>query len=216
MKVALVVPFHDSDGSRTEAFMKTWRILVALYPWDYLGKFHGMEPGMKFNRSRARNTGVRALDKADVVVVCDADSYPEKTPLREAIEGAFEDQKVHFPMTRIHQLNKNGHVGYYYGPSAGGCWVTTPDTWWNLGGQDERGGYSADDRPMLEVMEAFNLGPVYHPGVLRCLWHAGETRTVPAETTKLVKEYLDLCRDPVLMHKYLAANMEKRLRSSYE
>lgn len=212
MQVALIVPYYDPDGSRLNAFDFVWIKLQELYSWDKSIIAPGVRHGV-FNRGRARNQGVRSAEnhKADVVVICDADSYPERDPLMRAIIGAANDGKVHFPMTRIHQLNQQGITAYTYGPSAGGCWVATPETWFELGGQDERGGYSADDRPMLEIMEAFGKGPVYHEGVMKCLWHSGEHRTVPKATTDLIQEYLDLNRDPVAARKYLDDNQVARL-----
>lgn len=177
--------------------------MKGLYPWAFTWTSHG-DIAVDFNRAQARNIGVRwaSQTKCDVIVICDADSYTERTPLREAIEEAYEDKKVHFPFTMVHQLDRVGRVTHAY-RSSGGCWVTRPDVWQELGGMDERGGWSVDDRSFLEVMKTFGAGPVHHPGFLTCLWHATGGRKATPESTTIIGDYLVRSGNPEKMRRYI-------------
>jgi hypothetical protein len=202
MKVGLGIPFWGDDETRITAYKSVYARLKEMYLWDVIiGGTWGLQP----HRGKARNAIVEQFKDFDVIVLCDADSYPQEGPLKQAIEDAYVDYKIHFPHTTIWQLDSQGGLKYPYGPSAGGCWVFRPETWAYLGGMEERGGWSVDDRSFLEVMKTFELGPVYHRGVLTCLWHATEARIVPPEDKAIIQEYLDLSGKPLEMRRYLNA-----------
>lgn len=211
MKVALAIPYSSVEPSRVEAYLKMTSVMKDIYPWDTVNTF-GVGFDGEFRRGASRN---RAMHKLwgrgfDVVVLCDADSYPEPEPLTEAIEDAYLDERIHFPHNIVQPLGKHGEFLRAYGPSAGGCWVSRPDAWFDAGGMEERGGWSVDDRTFLEQISAMGLGPVYHEGKLTCLWHAVTARKVPPEDKALIQEYLDVKRSRAHMRAYLALNHDLR------
>lgn len=193
LRVALGIPFRSAEPTRISAFQKTMRELQGLYPWSTVvagtdGRDHG-----DFNRGRARNMLVETLHGADVIVLCDADSIPQISGLSSAVTSAHLAGGMHFPFKTVLDLGPTGQPLRTYGPSAGGCYVFKPETWALLRGQDERGGYSLDDRAMLVAVNTLLGGPVYHDGVLTCLWHKRGPETRPSAYTQgLIKEYLAL------------------------
>lgn len=211
MRVALAIPYSSVEPSRVQAYLKMTEVMRDIYPWDSVNTF-GVGFDGEFRRGASRN---RAMHKLwgrgfDVVVLCDADSYPERDALTEAIEDAYEDERIHFPHDRVQPIGKRGEFLRTYGPSAGGCWVSCPEAWFDVGGMEERGGWSVDDRTFLEQIEALRRGPVYHKGKLTCLWHAVTERKVPPEDKALIQEYLNLHRSAQAMRVYLALNHSLR------
>lgn len=200
MKVSLAFPFFSTEDTRLHAFSVIRQEMLGYYDWHraIIEEGGAFQYGIPFNRGRARNAAVKRLQGSDVIVLCDADSFPEKDPLMRAILGAANDGKVHFPHNTVKTPTE------VYGPSAGGCWVVTPRTWSFLGGMEERGGWSVDDRCFLEVMEGLDRGPVFHDGILTCLPHArGAESVLTPESTEIINEYLSLRRDPEKTRAYL-------------
>lgn len=191
LRVALGIPFRSTEPSRLQAFQKTLGELQKLYPWSTVVAGTDNREYGDFNRGRARNMLVDQLRSADVVVLCDADSIPQAAPLNSAVTSANLQGGMHFPFKTVLDLGPKGQPMRTYGPSAGGCYVFKPETWALLRGQDERGGWSLDDRAMLVAVNTLLGGPVYHDGVLTCLWHKRGAETQPsAYTTQLINEYL--------------------------
>lgn len=190
MRVDLAIIYWGHDPFREAAFDK---VFDAMSGYDFCDYIRVTDPGPPFNRGRARNLAMSAFQdfETDVGVILDADSIPERDPLIRAILGAANEGGIHFPHTAVSQLNKLGTEAFRYGPSAGGCWVARPENWFGIGGMEERGGYSVDDRTFLEQMKAWNAGPHYHEGILTCLWHPPEGRIVPPEDRVLIQRYLD-------------------------
>jgi hypothetical protein len=103
-----------------------------------------------FNLAGARNLGVRNNADADVVILNDADTIPEIEPLRSAIEAAATDSAVHLPYTQYRSLRYEGTMQYANGyplrkcnhllvdGACSGVYVTSPETWFLHGGQDEK------------------------------------------------------------------------------
>lgn len=207
LRVALGIPFRSDETSRQLAFRKTLGELQKLYPWStVVAGTDGVNFG-EFNRARARNMLVEILNTADVIVLCDADSIPQEEPLNSSVSGAHLDGGMHFPFKTVLDLDQKGSPFRTYGPSAGGCYVFKPETWALLRGQDERGGYSLDDRGMLVAVNTLLGGPVYHDGILTCLWHKRGPETRPSPYTQgLIQEYLAAEGNPTA----LAAVLDRR------
>lgn len=148
-----------------------------------------------------RNSAVRVAEKrrADVVVLADADTLPEKEPLLAAIEGAAGSNVVHLPYTEYRSLRKAGtdqllagtpledcdHITIPYATS--GVYVTTPATWWACGGQDERFlGWAPEDMAWL-ISHRLLLGasPERHEGRVYALTHESPPKTGPAYDTSV-------------------------------
>ena len=104
-----------------------------------------------FNLARCRNLGIDSIaDAEEVIVINDADTIPQLEPLLEAIAAAATSGLVHLPYTRYHWLGTPGTAQFTAGTdldqcdfelvngACSGVYVTTPQSWWSHGGQDER------------------------------------------------------------------------------
>ena len=148
-----------------------------------------------FCLAACRNEGVRTAEALgyDVVVLADADTLPEQGPLLAAIEGARTSGRVHLPYTEYRSLRADGTSQYQAGtaldlcnhftvPAAcSGVFVATPDTWWSVGGQDERfRGWGMEDVAFLIAHRAL-LGAelVRHAGRVYALHHESATKHGP-------------------------------------
>jgi hypothetical protein len=164
-----------------------------------------------------RNKGVRLAEDmaADVVVLGDADTLPEREPLLAAIEGAARDGLVHLPYTQYWSLRGDGTAQYRRGvplercnhfevPGAcSGVYVASPATWWAHGGQDERFlGWGAEDAAFWSAHVAL-LGsePVRHEGRVYSLTHESATKEGPQYTANfaLCYRYHQAQSDPEAM-----------------
>lgn len=162
-----------------------------------------------FCLAACRNRGVRLAEElgADVVVLGDADTLPERDPLLEAIEQARYSRFVHLPYTEYRSLGATGtgqhrdgtplqdcdHVTIPFATS--GVYVTTPATWQACGGQDERyRGWGPEDFSWLIAHRAL-LGhdPVRHDGRVYALGHNSPPKQGPAydDAVKLYQRYLE-------------------------
>lgn len=162
-----------------------------------------------FCLAACRNMGVRLAeeDGYDVVVLGDADTLPEQEPLLVAIEAAQTSGLVHLPYTEYRSLSATGtgqhragkpiedcdHVTIPFATS--GVYVTTPETWWACGGQDERYlGWGPEDFSWL-IAHRTLLGhdPVRHEGRVYALGHDSPPKTGPAyeDAVELYQRYLE-------------------------
>lgn len=129
-----------------------------------------------FNVAAARNEAVRAA-RQGILIVADADTIPDETALKLAVQTV--DRSVVYPFNRYQYLTPES----VYGPlesavvereftnSVGGMFVTDWDTYWLLGGQDERfRRWGAEDNAWF--MAADTLASVERiPGVVRAFGH---------------------------------------------
>lgn len=209
VKVGLGIPFRSDNLSRKRALSHNLQTLPCLYDWHAYAVMSDGEIG-PFNRAKARNNIVRALGPyVDVLVVCDADSYPSIGPLDRAIQEAYDVGGIHFPFDQVDMLDQFGHIKHSYGPSAGGCWIFKPIDWWALGGMDERlGSWGTDDRAFQFCAQQLFGGVRQWPGVLTCLWHERDaaTKLVPEHVRILEDEYFSLAGDPIGLGQYLQAH----------
>lgn len=163
-----------------------------------------------FNLARCRNLGVAEIDDPDeVVVISDADTFPESAPLRAAIAQAASSGLVHLPYTEYHWLGARGSAELLDGTAAPDCdfelvlgacsgvYVTTPRTWWSHGGQDERfRGWGFEDAAWFLAHGAL-LGapPRRHPGRVFAMHHETQLR-----------QGMQFDRNEQLFHRYRAAS----------
>ena len=144
-------------------------------------------PQNDWNPAAARNAGVKQAeqDGCDVVIVNDADTIPEKAPLEQAVMGAFEDGYIHNPYTKyfvLDKLNTKMFIGgkkitqcekTEYKKALSGVLVSTPATWWELGGQDEKfSGWGFEDTAFAWIHQVVK-GSFYkrHEGSVFALSH---------------------------------------------
>lgn len=182
MKV--VLGFHYRGDKYREPIFKQIRPVLEGYDlWDDIIECDSGH--IPYNRSASRNLVVKqAIDRsADVVVVCDADSLPEREPLEKSIYAATTADGIFTPFDRVHQLSASFVRNLphnilrmrpfnTYGPSFGGCYVTTPDNWIRAGGMDERiCGWGYEDQIFLVAAKTFLSGHQLHPGNLLTFEH---------------------------------------------
>lgn len=187
MRVAAVIPWRGGQPDRERHHQTVRGHLQGLLPdaW-HIDADSGHQP---FSRAGSRNHGVRLAQDvgAEVVVVCDADTLPEREPLLAAIDAAH-DGRLHLPYTRYRSLTRRGLAQYRAGTALIGCevdhdheWATggvlviQTEAWWRAGGMDEDlVGWGWEDTAFRCCADAL-LGPtVRHEGVIHHLWHRQE------------------------------------------
>ena len=169
-----------------------------------------------FNLARCRNLGIDLIDDPDeVVVISDADTFPEVEPVRAAIAEAATSGLVHLPYTDYHWLGARGTDELLTGTAPDGCgfelvlgacsgvYVTTPRTWWAHGGQDERfRGWGFEDAAWF-IAHGTLLGspPRRHPGRVFAMHHATQLREGPQYelNAALADRYRAVADDPDAM-----------------
>ncbi|MEU6725490.1 hypothetical protein ABZ917_17425 [Nonomuraea wenchangensis] len=206
LRVLVVIPWRPQP-SRVLAYRLTVARYRELLPGvEIVDVDSGHEP---FCLAACRNRGVRLAEEsgADVVVLGDADTLPEREPLLAAIEGAATSGRVHLPYTEYRSLRADGTAQYRRGvpldrcnhlvvPAAtSGVYVTLPETWWACGGQDERFlGWAPEDVAWL-ICHRTLLGsePVRHEGRVYALHHQSAPKTGPVyeQAVALYQRYMD-------------------------
>ncbi|MEV7013290.1 hypothetical protein [Streptosporangium sp. NPDC051022] len=152
-----------------------------------------------------RNRGVRLAEEAgaDVVVLGDADTLPERDPLLEAIRGAATSGLVHLPYTAYRSLRRDGTAQYRGGvplqdcnyvevPGAcSGVYVTTPATWWSHGGQDELFlGWGGEDAAWSAAhLTLLGAEPARYEGRVYALHHASAVKEGEQYTANFARIY---------------------------
>ena len=215
MNVTVAIPFRGGQVDREVAFDYTREYLRKLLP---TARHIVVDTDHKpYNRSAGRNEAVRQA-KSGIVIVCDADSMPEKEPIEEAIEAA-SDGVLHIPYTVFTGLSREqtmrvllqdapfngGKPQMISTSSVGGCMVIDCDAYWAAGGQDE--GFvhwGGEDVAFWAACEAL-LGPtVRHSGILYGLWHPSEMNRKAPHYRQMIERqnrYRALRRKPEAMRK---------------
>jgi hypothetical protein len=175
-----------------------------------------------FNLSRCRNVGVGLVeDVRSVVVLNDADTIPERGPLLAAVAAAAGSPLVHLPYTEYRWLGAEGSEQFAEGTplpecsselvhgACSGVYVTTPETWWSHGGQDERfAGWGYEDAAWSVAHETL-LGapPARHEGRVFALHHVPQPRSGSQYEANagLMDLYRRAAVDVVLMRQLVAA-----------
>lgn len=144
--VTVVIPWRPTPD-------RVWAFNFAHAFWSDLGyqvcttDTHG-----RFNLAKARNHGVATAETAGakVVIVADADTICDAAAVRPAIAEAWANPTVVLPYTEYRSLQLAGTIELRNGTppvdcqhmpvpvACSGIYVTTPATWWSIGGMDER------------------------------------------------------------------------------
>lgn len=146
--VVVVIPYRWTPD-RAAAF---GAVADAWYAAGYHLRVAGSDHSKSFNLAEARNRGVHTaeLDLFNVVIVADADTIAEPEPVREAVEAARTSGLVHLPYTEYRTLGPIGTLQLQSGTppqdcahtvipiACSGVFIATTQTWWSIGGMDER------------------------------------------------------------------------------
>lgn len=180
--VAVVIPWRSTPDRipALEVSLKAWYA-------------RGAQPVLvdsghpRFNLAASRNGGVIAAQglRAAVVVVADADTIPAGRGLDDAIAAARTSGRVHLPYTEYRGIGPKGSGRVRAGedpstvpdqlviPGAcSGIFVAAPETWWSIGGMDERFTVWAPEDYAFRLAHETLLGPLErHPGPVFALHH---------------------------------------------
>lgn len=168
-----------------------------------------------FVLAACRNRAVAAVPQDEVVVIGDADTFPEVDALRAAVAAARTSGRVHLPYTEYHWLGREGTAQLRDGVrpedcvhelvrgACSGVYVTTPRTWAAHGGQDERfRGWGFEDAAWYLAHETlFGEPPVRHEGTVYALHHQAEVRAGERydANAALMERYRAAAGDPQAM-----------------
>lgn len=223
-----MVPWRDTDPYRARAFNRVIQHLQHILPGSVKVLPVDARADEVFSRAASRNMGVRLADRAgaDVVVLCDADTLPEQSPLLAAIGAAGRDGRLHMPFTRFLGLTKDGTADYLngrpvgeceveldYAYSVGGVFVIRPDAWSAAGGMDERfQAWGGEDLALRRAADTLLGLTVTHLGTITHLWHPPAQRDgTPANDAvwALAARYADAEGDPEAMRSLIAERAAK-------
>lgn len=181
-KVTVAIPFRPGSLDREIHYDYVKARLAELLP----GAEHlTVDVDGQFSRARVRNEAVRRA-RGDVVVLCDADTVPEATPLHRAIAGATEDGRLHLPYNQFRGLSAESTLAVYARgldphqvPATevsmrpiGGVWVIRADAWWRAGGMDEKFvGWGFEDDAFHVAANTLLGETVRHAGAITHLYH---------------------------------------------
>jgi hypothetical protein len=184
VKVGLVIPWRETPSRL--------RPLQAVLDWyqtnlPNIEIFYADKPGEKWSASGSRNLGIRKAQEAgcDIVILNDADTLPELPSLLEAIDAAHSDGMIHNPYRLCKYFDVEMSEEFYsgkdikllkhtlYTEANGGVWVCTPQTWWDLGGMDEKFMQWGAEDSAFELAHKVIKGSkfVRHDGYIYCLGH---------------------------------------------
>jgi hypothetical protein len=135
-----------------------------------------------------RNQAVRFVERvgADLVVISDADAIVATRASLDAALAQAPYGGLHLPYDQQRYLTADETAALFAGqepPAAGSfgngaIYVTSPASWWEAGGQDERfSGWGGEDDQIV-ACAATLTSLVRHPGVVWSLHHADERRPV--------------------------------------
>jgi hypothetical protein len=195
MRISFLIPFRDSDGTRTAGHQWLLRRWQHFYPEAEfcIAPDDGLDP---FNKSLAVNNAAK-LATGDTFVVLDADTWvaPRSPKDRDPMEEAFEriangipwvipvhqnfrlkqepskaimqgDPTAPFPPVHMSMIETRG-------PVVGFCHVMPRAAFEAVGGYDERiRGWGGEDTSFTWAMDIVNGKHRKLHGIAVCLWHA--------------------------------------------
>jgi hypothetical protein len=214
MKIGVIIPWREQP-SRLVAFN-------ALLDW-----YKNNMPNAKvyladrvsttWHMSASRNDGVRQAeaDECDIVVVNDADTIPQLEPLMESIEAALKDKYIHNPYTEYRILDDDGTEDFVsgidlkscrhrtYNRSCSGVYVCTPQSWWLVGGQDEKFiGWAPEDVAMQRAHKVIHgINFIKHDGIVFALGHDKQEKGINFKNGNALYEKYHQTRTPDRMLK---------------
>lgn len=187
-------------------------------PWrqkhvEFLADYYGAEFNViladcegEFNRSAARNTGVR-LSNSPISVVIDADNYIPIDQIHTAIDVAKKNKALVKPFTTFGYLTEESTNIFYeaFGISdiepefinppadgfTGGAYVMRRELWIGLGGMDEGFiGWGAEDDAFHLLIKNSKIPTIYVDGYDWHLYHPAYRMTSTENYDKLMSEYV--------------------------
>lgn len=211
--VNVVIPWRETPDRR-RAFLETIRA------WARLG-YHPITVDSghtRFNLAASRNAGVSdaTCRGTNVVVIADADTFPQREPLEHAIDAASRTGTVQLPYTQYRSLGLKGTRMLGQGmppelcpyiPVEGACsgvFVTTPETWWSIGGMDERFTTWAPEDYAFRLAHETLIGPLgRHDGAVFALHHQDQPDKMHGPDYEACvahyQRYIDAHGDPAAM-----------------
>jgi hypothetical protein len=187
MKIGLIIPWRETP-TRIRALQE----VLAWYQTNLpdIEIFYSDRPGEFWNAAASRNDGVKRAQEAhcDVIILNDADTLPEIEPLLEAIEDCQSDGMIHSPYRLCKYFDMRMSELFYAGMNRdilkhtlfteanGGVWVCTPETWWSVGGMDEKFKQWGAEDSAFELAHTIIKGSKFirHDGTIHCLGHEAQ------------------------------------------
>lgn len=181
------------------------------------------DPGKPFNRAQARNRAVAAA-QSDIVIVTDADTIPPLSVVEEVVATVqgdvvwpsrsrkyishdWEGDPFTAPVVQLGDEMPFQPAGGY-DTSSGGIMVLRTETWWRLGGQDERFTRWGGEDTAFVAAAATLAGGRSVPGLCVSFDHSldGDVRskTVLPEFKHLQMLYKNADGDPKAMEKLVS------------
>ena len=189
MKLSILIPFRDADGTRTPAkewIVKRW---AHFYPDAEIieAPDDGVDP---FNKSMAVNDAARQAT-GDVFAILDADTWVDPPHVERSLSLIEKGIPWVIPARRNLRLNRtisekllrldptgplpplrSQDADTAMGPVVGFLWIIPRKNWEIIGGMDERiRGWGGEDTAFTRAMDVI-VG--YHRklnGTVVCLWH---------------------------------------------
>lgn len=219
MKTVLVIPWRETP-QRIKPLKKVLSWYEQNFP-DFIVILSDSD-GEKFNLSRARNLGVeRAKElQADIIVLNDADTIPDKTEvLKQTIDAAMKDNLVHNPYTeyRFYDINNTNlyfqnnsfmSLPFYASyTSNAGIWVFKPSSWDMVGGMDEKFvGWGFEDTAFERAHEIIHgTKLIKHDGIIHAFDHERDPYVLShpskevSNNYQLYLKYLDIVSPKVML-----------------
>lgn len=210
MTATICIPWRGGPGREEirEQVIKFYTLHLPEYPIVYADSGHP-----EFNRAASRN---RAVDKAttDIVIVLDADTFVHPERMRAAVEAA-QYGGLHYPFTIFCpiELDTVPHLFDLRFPTArrgwratGGVFITSKQTWWELGGQDENFlGWGGEDDAFFTVASTLSY-VTRQPGVVCPVNHDAQRRDECPhweQSGQRMDVYRALRRHPDLMSEFI-------------
>jgi hypothetical protein len=183
-KIGLVIPWREQPSR-----LKPLQAVLDWYQTNLpdIEIFYADRKGGVWNAAATRNDGVKRAQEAhcDVIIINDADTLPEIEPLLEAIEQCQKDGMIHNPYRQCKYFNidmtKKIFDGWdikslahrLYTEANGGIYVCTPETWWSVGGMDEKFIQWGGEDTAMELAHTVIKDSkfVKHDGDIYCLGH---------------------------------------------
>jgi hypothetical protein len=188
VRLFIGLPWQDSgDPHRRESFEFVSAHLARIFPGvDIATHASGHTP---FNLAACRNglASEAMFGGYDVMLLCDADLILDPDGAHAAVNAAMSETRsgLHLPFHSYRALTPKGRRMVLDGAapdtapaiaefdwSVGGAMVCRPDTWWLLGGQDERfQGWGGEDTAFYCASLTLLSNYTRHQGTAYHLWH---------------------------------------------
>lgn len=184
MKIGIVIPWREQE-SRIQPFNE----VVSWYKHNFpdANMYFPDHPGEHWLPSHTRNDGMRMAeaDGCEVVIFNDADTIPQYGSLIRAIRQSVTDGLMHNPYKNYYALTEYGTEKYLMGVDPSKCEaklfknscfgtvVCTPETWWSIGGMDEKFKQWGWEDTAMEQAHLVIKGTrfVKHYGSVYAIWH---------------------------------------------